>query len=334
MKIQQITEKKSIGILYYITCLNQELQINFNYVSLKNWADINLFEKYDISHYHLSNSTRGIILTFLLFKSKIKIVTIHDIIPRTNAIPLWFTKSIYRYLNLFADQFIVHSEFAKKLLFEIAPYIPQNKVSVIAHGCTVLNEYNTGELREKYGFLKSDIILLIVGFIKKNKGQLEVINVFRKINLKNVKLIIIGRTIDKESEIEFQNITDENIFYLGFVDNETLLDYIKLSDALINFRLESVGESSGPILIAMGSGKPIICSKVGSFPEIIKDAGIVVESQQKLEETIIKFSTDNETRKRLKENAERIREDYSWKNSAKKHMDIYKRLVHSKEPEN
>ncbi len=329
MKIKLIINERSKGILYYLENLKKELDNSDEIsVSIENYSKVS-FATCDIIHFHFSNSTRNVLFAVPFFRSKVKVCTVHDVIPRTKKIPLLLTKFIYKYLNLFIDSFIVHSEFAKKILLEVAPIIPQNKVSVIPHGCTVLDDYNVCKLREKYGFSETDVILLMAGFIKKIKGQLEVIKIFRELNLNNVKLIIVGKLADKESEIELQNLHDENIHYFGFVGNEKLLDFIKLSDVLINYRLESVGESSGPMLIAIGAGKPIICSNVGSFPEVIKDAGLVVGSKEYLKENIFKFCTDNNLRERLQGNVKRLRENYSWTNIARRHIILYEKLKYS-----
>ena len=329
MKIQHITDKNSRGILFYITHLVQKLEgiDNGRIVELRNWMEINFFKKYDVSHFHVANSTRFVLVTLPIFRSKVKVITIHDVIPRTKKIPIWFTRVIYRYLDLFLDEFIVHSEFAKGLLLQVAPFISIERISVIPIGCTIFERYDIKKLRREYGFSDDDIILLMAGFVKKAKGQLEVIKIFRDLNLRNAKLLVVGKAVDKESQIELRNLSDKSIIYVGFVDDRKFIHYIELSDILINYRLNSVGESSYPTAMAIGAGKPVICSNIGSFPEIVKNAGLIVESTQDIKEAIIKFCSDEKIRKKITKLAECERDKYSWANIAMKHLNLYKRLL-------
>jgi glycosyltransferase involved in cell wall biosynthesis len=330
MKIQFIINKKALWYKPYFSDLLKELTSNSNIVKLKNWTKINLYKKYDISHFHLSNSTRSVLLTVPFFKSKRKILTIHDIIPRTRIIPTFCIRIMYRYLNFLTDKLIVHSEFAKEMLLKTAPSLSDGKIIVIPHGCKIQDKYKIEYLRKKYSIPQKNIILLMAGVIKKSKGQLEVIDAFKELNLKNINLLITGKTADKESEIKLDNLRKKNIRYLGFLKDEEFYDYIQLSDAFISYRLDSVGESSGPVLLAIGAGKPVIYSNMGSFPEVVQNGGLECSSKKELKENIIKFCKDESIRKKLEENIRQIRKEYSWETVAKKHMELYEQLIKEK----
>lgn len=326
MKMQHITNKDSLGILLYIECLTRQLNNKGISVDIKNWKNINCFTKYDISHFHFSNSTRHILLTLPFFRSRFKVITVHDIVPRSKKIPPLVIKLIYIYMNIFTNQFIVHSKFAKKLLLETAPFIQSNKIVVIPHGCEIVNDIDTGALRRKYGYSMDTTIFSMVGYIKKSKGQLDVIEVFEKINKPNIKLLIIGKVVDEISKNKIENLDCEAIEYLGFLDDKKLFDYMKLSDCLISYRLDSVGESSGPMSIAIGMAKPILCSNCGSFPEIIENSGIVVNNLLELKEAITELS-DTSIRNKITEFAKTHREKYSWNSISFEHINIYKKWM-------
>ncbi|WP_292375902.1 glycosyltransferase family 4 protein [Methanosarcina sp. UBA411] len=330
VRIQQITDTRRKGILFYISHLADHLtKIDnaSNTVDISNWTEINFAKKHDLSNFHFSNSTRRILLTLPLFCSRVKIITVHDVIPRTKNVPLPLTKLVYRYLNLFSDAFIVHSEHAKALLLLTAPFVPDGSIYVIPHGCSILEEYDINILRSKYGFSKDEIIFTMIGALKKAKGQVDVIKTFSKLSLENSKLVIIGKAVDNISKAELQNLNDENIVYLGFLEDEVMMDYIKLSNALISYRLESVGDSSGPVAIAVGAGKPIICSSVGALPEIVNDAGMVAKDLNELKECIVTFCNNEQVRAELTSNAEINREKYSWENISMKQLQLYSQLL-------
>ena len=99
MIIQHITDKKSRGILSYIQQLLEVVSKNNNSVEIQNWNNI-LFKKGDIAHFHYSNSTRKILLSLPFFHASLRIVTVHDVIPR-RYMPSFFVQCVYKYLNFF-----------------------------------------------------------------------------------------------------------------------------------------------------------------------------------------------------------------------------------------
>ncbi|AKB38788.1 Glycosyltransferase [Methanosarcina siciliae C2J] len=325
MKIQHVTNKDSIGILSCVENLTRQLNDSGVDVDIKNWKNINYFTKYDISHFHVSNSTRAILLTLPFFRSRFKVITVHDIIPRNKKIPIFAIKLMYIYMNVFANHFIVHSKFAKKLLLETAPFIHSNKIVVIPLGCNIVNHINTNALRYKYGYSMDSTIFSMVGYIKKSKGQIDVIEAFEKINHSSIKLLVIGKILDEESKNKIENLNCDTVEYLGFLDDQKLFDYMELSDCLISYRFESVGESSGPMLIAIGMAKPILCSNCGSFPEIVENSGIVVNNLFDLKEAITKLS-DRNVRSKIIEFAKTHRDKYSWKSVSLEHMNLYDKM--------
>lgn len=100
--------------------------------------------------------------------------------------------------------------------------------------------------------------------ISVEKGILDLVSVFKNLNT-SFKLDIYGPLIDINKEL----LSNHNIKYLGFLNNhmvnQTLIDY----DCLI---LPSYREGyPGIIIEAMSVGVPVIATKIGGIPEIIKD---------------------------------------------------------------
>lgn len=330
MNICYITDKKSPGVLLYIEFLCQEIErLNPNVkIDIKDFACISM-KKYDIAHFHISNSTRKVLATLPIFQAKFKLATIHDILPRSKKIPKKVVKINYLYLNRFIDIFIVHSLFAKKLLLNVNPFIQPNKVKIIYHGSPIIEKYDVQSLRRMYGFPEDEQLLLLAGFIKRSKGIIDVIDTFNELNLDKAKLLIVGKIQDNELEriLNKYLMNNSNIKYCGYVENSIFLDYIKMSDILINYRLNSVGESSGPMAIAIGAGKPVICSNIGSFPEIAEKIGIIVNSREELKAAIFRMCSDFVLRRKLSIRSRRLGYKLSWRNIAKKHLELYSNLM-------
>ncbi len=58
---------------------------------------------------------------------------------------------------------------------------------------------------------------------------------------------------------------------LGFVPMDDFVGYIAASDIVLNLRYPTVGENSGTLMRALGLGKAVIVSEVGSFSELAGD---------------------------------------------------------------
>src|SRR5258708_35550128 len=60
----------------------------------------------------------------------------------------------------------------------------------------------------------------------------------------------------------------ENVRIIGFVPIEEFVDYMGACDIILNLRYPTVGETSGSLQRALGLGKAVVVSDVGSFAEL------------------------------------------------------------------
>ena len=63
---------------------------------------------------------------------------------------------------------------------------------------------------------------------------------------------------------------------LGFAPIEDFVGYLAACDIVLNLRYPTVGESSGTLLRALGLGKAVLVSEVGSFREFPDDVCLKV----------------------------------------------------------
>jgi glycosyltransferase involved in cell wall biosynthesis len=75
----------------------------------------------------------------------------------------------------------------------------------------------------------------------------------------------------------------------------------------------------------MASATPIISSNVTSIPEIVGDAGILIEptNLNQLEESIMKLLSDQSLRTDLISKGLKRVKDFSWESMAMKTLEIY-----------
>lgn len=118
-------------------------------------------------------------------------------------------------------------------------------------------------LRAKYDISDEDIVYGFVGRLKKDKGIIELVKAFRKLNISTKKLIIIGPDEDNLKKI----FMEKSIIYLGYKSNPEY--YLNMVDI---FCLPSYREGFGSVIIeAAAMGIPSIASKIYGLSDAVED---------------------------------------------------------------
>ena len=136
--------------------------------------------------------------------------------------------------------------------------------------------------------------ILYSGGLISNYGVLELIDAFRLIEDKAIKLLIAGDGPLKSKIIKFTSL-DPRIHYLGVLNNSDILKVQNESTILVNPRKPSAGiftRYSFPIktIEYLSTGKPVIAFKLEGIPEEYNDYLISPkdESINELKATLIK----------------------------------------------
>lgn len=182
-----------------------------------------------------------------------------------------------------SDRIIAVSEKTKETYLR-QHQIPEEKISVIYNGVDSQKfnpKISGGMIREKYSIDTSPVILVVGrGIIA--KGTLFVFFALKEIVkvMPNVKLMIVG----SEAKYREQMISiirnleiQENVILVERVPNYEMPYYYSSSDVVV---LPSLLENFPIVALeALSSGKPVIASRVGGIPEIVKDNenGILVD---------------------------------------------------------
>ena len=99
----------------------------------------------------------------------------------------------------------------------------------------------------------------------------------------------------------------------------------------IAFVFPSLHETFGlPILEAMSCGCPVICSDRTACPEIVGDAGLLVDprSVAQIRNAMQTIIEDVDLRGQLAERGLRRANSFTWHESARQHIDVFARFVH------
>ena len=314
---------------------------------LKNGYKIGkkIIEKYDIdlihSHYAFP---QGVLGAKLSKKYNIpNILTLHgsDVLKLSKN-PVG--KSFFNYAVNNTDKLICVSNFLKQEL----PATCQNKSTVIYNGVD-FNLFNTKNNRDDNyaifvgSFVPQKGLNLLVDVIKDIDYNFKFIgdgplynSIKNKIKNENLPNNFQGKLSDRsEASIPKSKICEfpvgnilSNIELLGRQNPQMVAQYIKNSSFLI---LPSISEGLGMTIIeAMACGKPVIGTKVGGIPELIKNNynGFLIEPNNPDELKLrIKFLIDNTNGKKLRKelgtNGEIFSKSFDWKKTAKEVHKLY-----------
>lgn len=163
-------------------------------------------------------------------------------------------------------------------------------VAVIPHGAW-LPAPSGAAWRERLGVDPQQPLLGIFGHLKPYKRIAESLRAFRRLakHRPDARLILVG---EPHPDFPVERLIDsldlrERVRVIGFAPIEDFVGYLDACDILLNLRYPTVGESSGTMLRALGLGKPVLVSDVGSFAEFPDDVCLKVPVGGPAEEELI-----------------------------------------------
>ncbi|OGF64173.1 hypothetical protein A2661_00305 [Candidatus Giovannonibacteria bacterium RIFCSPHIGHO2_01_FULL_45_24] len=165
-----------------------------------------------------------------------------------------------------------------------------------------------------------------VAELTKNKGVIYLVEAASKLTGCDSRLLILGDGEDRDKlELQISRLGLQNkVFLSGFVPDAA--KYFKSFDIFV---LPSVTEALGYALIEAGqAGLPVVATKVGGIPWIIKDgeSGILVppKNPEALAGALKKLLDDNGLRQQMgRKNYELISQKFSFEKMLKETIDIY-----------
>ncbi|MDO8658655.1 MAG: glycosyltransferase family 1 protein [Candidatus Levybacteria bacterium] len=199
------------------------------------------------------------------------------------------------------------------------------KIDVVYCACSNTFTYESKKNNNK------DKYFLSAGSLKKTKNIPGLIKGYEHFlsNTDDAPMLYIAggdKWLDPEIKKTLEEIPKsirDKIKFLGFVEDDTLRDLYKNATAFVS---PSFYEGFGiPFLEAMSCGCPVICSKSGSIPEVVGNAGLYVnpENPKEIGNALLKIFVDKNLKQKLIKKGLEKAKQFSWKNSAKKIFDLY-----------
>ena len=216
-------------------------------------------------HFHLANSSRS-----LLWRAPAQrehfVVTVHDVLPRTRALVPLYRLVAYPIVRRGAAV-VVHSAYAAELLERQAGRTP---VRVIPHLAPPGPVQERRAAREALGWAGDAPLFLLPGVLRRVKLVDETLTAAAPLlDRGTLSLALAGPITDASLARRARKL---GVHVLAAPDAATYETALAAADTVLVLRLDSVGETNGPLLDALGAGRPVLATRVGSIPELAGDA--------------------------------------------------------------
>lgn len=279
-------------------------------------------------------------ITPLWLPKKIKVVTtIHDV--SWKFYPRHIKKSDLFFLNVLipislkrANFVITVSQTSKKDIVSIYK-LPSEKVVAIYNGVGekfnsfIVSDAELGQVRKKYSLPEN--FILYVGTLQPRKNIPALLEAFNMLNTKykilNTKLVIAGgrgHNYDKRIDMLMEKYKlQDKVLFPGFVDEKDLPTMYKLSNIFV---FPSLYEGFGiPVIEAMAMGAPVIVSNKSCLPEVVGEAGFIIDpdNSEEFAGVIYKILFNSDLRNCLIEKGYKRAKDFNWNKMAEETLKLY-----------
>ncbi len=266
---------------------------------------------------------------YLSLNTRVKQLTaIHDINFAHRPKDLPWLKA--RYYNYFFPKFarkakrIVTVSYFSKEDISRSYKIDVDKIDVVYNGVNTSYTPTTEEEKRqvKAWYSKSSDYFLFIGSLHPRKnicGLLRAYDAFRTSVESDVKLVIIGESMFKASDIElaYEGMRfKEDVVFTGRLSNNELHQVLGAALALT---FVPYFEGFGiPAIEAMNAGVPVICSNTTSLPEVGGSAVLYVDpfSLNQIKDAMIKIHQDKDLRDMLILKGFAQKDKFSWDKTA------------------
>ncbi len=214
----------------------------------------------------------------------------------------------------------------------------RSKVVVIPNGINLENfeiKESKEEARKRLNLPLDRRLLLFINALLPQKGPDILVKSMRKVikRVPKAYLILVGKG-EMRKELEDMAIREGirgHVKFTGFIEEKEKPFYYKASDIFVlpsTRRHESFGIVN---LEAMASGVPIVASRIGGVPDVVKhrENGLLVppKDPDALAETLIYLLENEDLRKRMGEKGKAIVKSYTWEKVAERTEKVYKQLL-------
>jgi glycosyltransferase involved in cell wall biosynthesis len=217
---------------------------------------------------HLSNSSRSLLLP--LARRRGCLVTLHDVMPRDSRVRKVLSPVVLRVLR--RHRVVVHSRHAADLLWENGFDEPIGVVPLVMPVQRPREDVRLAE-RSRLRRGHDGNLLVLAGLLRAAKGVDELTRVAG--SFPDSSFVLLGKIADSATANAFRRAPD-NVTLVDDPDDLTFSLVLAAADAVLLPRRASVGETSGPLVMAHALGTPAALLDSGSAPEYAVPGDLVL----------------------------------------------------------
>lgn len=292
-------------------------------------------QRFDLVHYAKSQGA--------WLPGTIQILTLHDTttlnLPEYHSrFAVWYWRKVMPGMARSMQAITTVSQHAAREIQERL-HVPPEKIHVI---------YNAGQfqapspvsgaefqaLQAQYDLPERYLLFIGALALKKNLSTLvQAIEMFSRQRPGSPPLLMVGPAYRLSEDREVLNLVQQRnlerqVRYLGEIPKDHLHAILTHAELLV---LPAIHEGFGiPVIEAMACGVPVIASRSSALPEIIEEAGLLVDEYEAPAAwaTAITYILDHpELRQTLQETGFQRAADFSWERSAQQLAALYQDLL-------
>lgn len=278
-------------------------------------------------------------LEFVYSLTKPVAIVFHTVLPH----PDEQLKSKVKSIAAVAESIIVMTHTSAEILMKEYA-VPEQKISVIAHGTHLVPHLSEKLLKRKYK-LAGRKVLTTFGLLSSGKSietTLEALPEIVKTH-PEVMFLVIGKThpeVVKEEGEKYRKMLELKVKQYALQDNvrfinsyvplPQLLEYLQLTDIYLFTSNDPNQAVSGTFAYAMSCACPIISTPIPHAKEVLtQDTGIIFDfrNSKQLAKSALKLLNDETFRRSLSINTLQKIVSSAWENSAVAHAMLFKELA-------
>lgn len=274
------------------------------------------------------------------------VVTVHDLITLVGRHDPAITGYLRFYDRLFdqialrglrsAKALIADSEHTRTDIMHVVRFIPE-RVRVVPLGVDHTRFQHVPvppDFWKRYGLDPSARYVIYIGSEDPRKNLLRLIEAFRLVSTDCPKVMLLkvgaARFHDERVRLVAQ-IRDLGLTgRVRFIDSATDEDLPRFYSLATVFAYPSLYEGFGlPPLEAMACGTPVVTSNTSSLPEVVGDAGIMVDPRDvgALANALELLLIDEAAHRTYRERGLARARQFTWERAARAHVEVYRGLV-------
>jgi glycosyltransferase involved in cell wall biosynthesis len=261
------------------------------------------------------------------------VMTVHNVLGHETNVA---DRALTRLAFSFPDRFIVHTEENRRQLVDLFG-VPAGRISVIPYGALEFyadEEVSREEARRKLELPDASRVLLYFGTIRDYKGLEVLLRALPRVadSVQDVTLVVAG-TCWRGWE-RYQQIIDELALarhvrlHIGYIPSSMIKVYFRSADLVVLPYLHFEAQS-GPGNIALAFGVPLVVTRTGGLPKLVRDSGAVVPpgDADALARAVVACLSDAGRLSRMSADSTALAREYSWPRIAERTVQLYNELL-------